>query len=132
MIETKRFCCEICGKEFKNRLECETHEFFDHSPDVEEWVIFFNRSPVRRISAKEMIECPISPDGIYIKNKKGIAFVKKFFDYLSLGTPWEEEFGDCKEYKGLYLWEDDYDKWIFPRAKIESYQKIATKWGVDV
>lgn len=78
MIEKTVYVCDICGKEFADEYECETHEWQERAkPFIGRFkIVYFNGNKDSYLPSGEQID---SIKAIYTKDKETAKFLDKYF-----------------------------------------------------
>ena len=79
MTEKTTYVCDICGKEFKDAYDCETHEKEEAYKEFEKDVVFFdeNREPINGCpTGKDLEGC----SAIWVNTKEAFDYVNQLFD----------------------------------------------------
>lgn len=120
--------CEFCGKEFEDKDECETHEFFCEIKALEKEqnmkIIMYTHD-----GTQLPFDSTLTPDmvsAIYVSDSDAIRMVKQWFDWKGYCHPWDCNWrrDDIKENTGLIVYDENIQEWFYPVDKIREMEEI--------
>ena len=79
MTEKTTYVCDICGKEFEDAYDCETHEKEEAYKEFEKDVVFFdeNKEPINGCpTGRDLEDC----SAIWVNTKEAFDYVNQLFD----------------------------------------------------
>ena len=125
-----KYVCDICGQVFDNEDECENHELLEKIGKYSNDIVFF-RENKKVISFDDVISSPYEVCGIYVKNENAIPIINEIFDLYGVISPWDRNGGNNRKTTGLYLYDENNDRWYLPTNKIKELKRKMKEYGVD-
>ena len=125
-----KYVCDICGQVFDNEDECENHELLEKIGKYSNDIVFF-RENKKVISFDDVISSPYEVCGIYVKNENAIPIIDEIFDLYGVISPWDRNGGNNRKTTGLYLYDENNDRWYLPTNKIKELKRKMKEYGVD-
>lgn len=130
MTTITKYVCDICGEAFDNETECQRHELLEKMDSHSNDVIFFGWNK-KVLSLDKIISGSYDFWGIYIEDESAIPFIDEFCNFCGVITPWSADGGCNRKTTGLYLYDEEHDRWYLPADKIEELKKEMKEYGVD-
>ena len=125
-----KYVCDICGQVFDNEDECENHELLEKIGKYSNDIVFF-RENKKVISFDDVISSPYEVCGIYVKNENAISIIDEIFDLYGVISPWDRNSGSNRKTTGLYLYDENNDRWYLSTNKIKELKRKMKEYGVD-
>ena len=125
-----KYVCDICGQVFDNEDECENHELLEKIGKYSNDIVFF-RENKKVISFDDVISSPYEVCGIYVKNENAIPIIDEIFDLYGVISPWGRNGGSNRKTTGLYLYDENNDRWYLSTNKIKELKRKMKEYGVD-
>lgn len=125
-----KYVCDICGQVFDNEDECENHELLEKIGKYSNDIVFF-RENKKVISFDDVISSPYEVCGIYVKNENAIPIIDEIFNLYGVISPWDRNGGNNRKTTGLYLYDENNDRWYLPTNKIKELKRKMKEYGVD-
>ena len=125
-----KYVCDICGQVFDNEDECENHELLEKIGKYSNDIVFF-RENKKVISFDDVISSPYEVYGIYVKNENAIPIIDEIFDLYGVISPWDRNGGSNRKTTGLYLYDENNDRWYLSTNKIKELKRKMKEYGVD-
>ena len=125
-----KYVCDICGQVFDNEDECENHELLEKIGKYSNDIVFF-RENKKVISFDDVISSPYEVYGIYVKNENAIPIIDEIFDLYGVISPWDRNGGNNRKTTGLYLYDENNDRWYLSTNKIKELKRKMKEYGVD-
>ena len=125
-----KYVCDICGQVFDNEDECENHELLEKIGKYSNDIVFFGQNK-KIISFDDVISSPYEVCGIYVKNENAIPIINEIFDLYGVISPWDRNGGNNRKTTGLYLYDENNDRWYLPTNKIKELKRKMKEYGVD-
>lgn len=131
MTTITKYVCDICGEVFDNEIECQRHEILEKIGNHLNDVILFDGN--KRVLSFDTVIASFYDEvwGIYIEDESAIPFVEKVFRFCEIISPWSIDGGSNRKTTGLYLYDEERDRWYLPADKIEELKKEMKEYGVD-
>ena len=125
-----KYVCDICGQVFDNEDECENHELLEKIGKYSNDIVFFKENK-KVISFDDVISSPYEVYGIYVKNENAIPIIDEIFDLYGVISPWDRNGGNNRKTTGLYLYDENNDRWYLSTNKIKELKRKMKEYGVD-
>lgn len=128
MIIYESYACGICGKEFEDRDECETHEFFCEVEKLYEEnhteIVMYNHEGTWLFFNDNLTPDMVS--AIYVSNNDAIRMVKRWFVWKGYCHPWDANWrrNDIKENAGLVVYDENTQEWFYPADKMREMEEL--------
>ena len=129
MTTITKYICDLCGKTFENEEECQQHEILEKFKYHSTNVVFFDRDK-KVITAEQVVSQLYDPWAIFIENEEAIPLVEEIYDFCGFISPWSNYGGSNRKATGLYLYDENNDRWYLPADKIEKLKKEMKEYGV--
>ena len=130
MTTITKYVCDLCGQVFYDEDECENHELLEKISKYSNNIVFFGRNK-KVISFDDAISRPGAVWGIYIEDESAIPIIDEIFDLYGIISPWSSYGGSNRKTTGLYLYNENNNRWYLPADKIEELKKEMKAYGVD-
>lgn len=131
MTTITKYVCDLCGKVFEGKDECQQHEILEKISKYSNDVVFFGWDK-RVLSLDDIFSSECEICGIYVENEDAISSIEEFFDFSEIIiSPWSIDGGNNRKTTGLYLYDEDAYCWYLPADKIEELKKEMKEYGVD-
>lgn len=130
MTTITKYVCDLCGKTFENEDECQQHEILEKFKYHSTNVVFFNKDK-NVITAEQVVSQLYDPLAIFIEDEEVIPLVEEIYDFCGFISPWSIDGGYIRKTTGLYLYDENNDRWYLPADKIEKLKKEMKEYGVD-
>lgn len=129
------YVCDICGKEFEDKDECQKHELFCEIRALEKEnsmkIIVFNDYGLPETVDEDLkIE---DVRAIYVSGMDAIRMIKNWFEWMGYCDPWDVNWRseDIKEKAGLLVYDKSKQEWYYPEDVIKETQEILEKYKVE-
>ena len=129
MTTVTKYVCDLCGKTFENEEECQQHEILEKFKYHSTNVVFFNKDK-NVITAEQVVSQLYDPWAIFIEDEEVIPLVEEIYDFCGFISPWSVYGGYIRKTTGLYLYDENNDRWYLPADKIEKLKKEMKEYGV--
>ena len=130
MATITKYVCDLCGQVFDDEDECENHELLEKIGKYSNDIVFFGHNK-KVISFDDVISRPGGVWGIYIEDESAIPLIDEIFDLYGVISPWSNYGGSNRKTTGLYLYDENNDRWYLPADKIEELKRKMKEYGVD-
>lgn len=95
------------GKMFDDEDECRDYETTEKSKNATVTLLDYKWDKLK-----------LNDDGvsrayaIILNSSEDIAFIKELFDYVGVGHPFTDRWGNCAEKVGIYVYDERHDVWV--------------------
>lgn len=130
MTTITKYVCDLCGKTFENEDECQQHEILEKFKYHSTNVVFFDENK-NVITTEQVVSQPYDPWAIFIEDEEVIPLVEEIDNFCGFISPWSSYGGSNRKTTGLYLYDENNDRWYLPADKIEELKEKMKDYGVD-
>ena len=117
-----KYVCDLCGQVFDDEDECENHELLEKIGKYSNDIVFLGQNK-KVISFDDVISSPYEVWGIYVKNENAIPIIDEIFDLYGVISPWDRNGGSNQKTTGLYLYDENNDRWYLSANKIKELKR---------